>query len=142
MAVQKWTGLGTAVTVMSSELASLANGAIAEVALDNTSGLNIYGVFELVFSAGTAPTADSTCDLYRRLAPDGTNYEDGSASRPPANGALGSFVADNNTGPQRHVIADVVLFPGLQKIMLKNNLGYAFSGTCTLKFWPYNQQVS
>lgn len=148
MATVKWirSTRGTAglITLLTTELNSLANNAaaISASAITNTTELDQYADFELVFQHGSAPTADTTHDLYLVRSVDGTNYEDSSSSRPPAMGSVGSFVCDNTTSAQRKVIPSILLPPGDHKIMLVNKSGQAMASSAnTLKALVYNQQV-
>lgn len=142
MAEQKWVAPTAVANFMTTELNALATGSSAEVEYNNTSGLKLYALAELYFTHGSAPTADTTHDLYVKIAPNGTDYEDGSASRPPANGSLGSFVCDAVTSAQRKTVRDIVLYPGKNKIMVKNNSGQAMAGSGNImNLYIYGQQV-
>lgn len=148
MATQKWirSTRGTAglVSLLTTELNSLANAAAATSAsaISNTTELDMYVDFELVFQHGSAPTADTTHDLYLVRSIDGTNYEDATAARPPAMGSVGSFVCDNTTSAQRKYISGILLPPGDFKVMLVNQSGQAMAASSnTLKAVVYNQQV-
>jgi hypothetical protein len=141
MATSKWV-VGTLSTILTTELNSLANNAaVTSAALPNTN-LDTYADFELVCTHGVAPTADTTWDLYAVRQLDGTNYEDGTASRPPANGFLGSFVLDAVTSVQRHVLPGVMLPPYAYKLLIVNKSGQAAAATAnTLKQETYNMGV-
>ena len=141
MATSKWIA-GTLSTVLTTGLNALANGAgVVSAALPNTA-LDTYADLELVCTHGVAPVADTTWDVYAVRQVDGTNYEDASASRPPANGFLGSFVLDAVTSVQRKVLPGVMLPPGAHKLLIVNKSGQAAAATAnTLKMDTYNMGV-
>lgn len=134
----------TIVSVMTTELNSLANGsrAISSAIGADATAANLLGDFELAVTFGTAPTLDNTVDLYLVRAADGTNYEDGNATiRPASNAFAGSFQLRNVTTAQRIVIRDVPLPPGLWKAVVLNSSGQAFPASgSTLKVRPHNYQ--
>jgi hypothetical protein len=141
MAVSKWIA-GSLSTVLASELNSLANDAGVVSAAQPQTALDTYADFELVCTHGTAPVADKTWDLYLVRQLDGTNYEDASASRPPANGFAGSFVLDAVTSVQRKVLPGILLPPFAFKLLLVNKSGQAAAASAnTLKMETYNMQV-
>ena len=141
----KWSASSRSnpVSVLTTELNSLANdAAVTTGTFSNTTERDTLVDFELVVAYGTAPTADKTVDLYAIRQIDGTNYEDASASRPPANGFLGSFVLDNTTSTQRKQIAGVVLPPLTCKFLIVNKAGQAMAASAnTLKAYVYNSAV-
>ena len=144
MATQKWKTPATGSIILSStDLSALANGAgaLSTAAYDNGTNLNQYATFEWNGAIATAPTADKTLDLYAVYAPDGSSYEDQSASRPPAGSLIGSFVLDNTTSAQRKMIHGVMLLPAVMKFLLINNSGYALTGTNTVKIYTFNNEV-
>lgn len=148
MSTQKWiAGAITYATISGFDTAlnSLANDAgLASSALNNGTNLDMYA--DVVFNIaghGTAPTADKTHDLYIVRSLDGGSiYEDYSATRPPAYGSVGSFVLDNTSGAQVHVIPGILLPPGYFKFYIVNKSGYALTASGhTIKWITYNQQV-
>ena len=144
MATQKWIA-GSLTTLLTTELNSLANDAgVLTAEIDNTSNLDVYADIEYYMAGhGTAPAADTTHDLYIVRSVDATpNYEDYSATRPPAYGSIGSVVLDNTAGAQRKVIPSVLLPPYKFKIYIVNKSGYALAASAnTLKMRTYNLQV-
>jgi hypothetical protein len=141
MATSKWI-VGTLSSILTSELNSLANDAgVISAVLPNTL-LDTYADFELVCTHGVAPVADRTWDLYAVRQLDGTNYEDATAARPPANGFLGSFVLDAVTSVQRKVLPGIMLPPFAFKLLIVNKSGQAAAASAnTLKMETYNMQV-
>lgn len=135
----------TIVSVMTTELNALANNSrciSAAMGADATDA-NLYGDFELAWTHGTAPTDNTTIDLFLVRSADGTNYEDASSSiAPGANTYVGSFQERAVTTGQRKVIPDVRLPPGLWKaVILNNGTGQALSASGhTLKVRPHNLQ--
>jgi hypothetical protein len=141
MATSKWIA-GSLSTILATELNSLANDAGVISAVIPQTALDTYADFELVCTHGTAPVADKTWDLYAVRQLDGTNYEDASASRPPANGFLGSFVLDAVTSVQRKILPGIMLPPYAYKLLIVNKSGQAAAATGnTLKQETYNMQV-
>src|SRR5215471_14506151 len=127
-------------TLLSTELNSLGagSGSALGTEYDNSTNLFIYALFELVATYGTAPTADTTVDLYLCPAPDGTNYDNGSATVQPANHAVGGFTLRNVTTAQKYSLWGIVLPPTKFKLHVLNNTdqGMAASGN-TVKMIPY-----
>lgn len=146
MAAIKQLKYETIVSVMTTELNSLANNAraiSAALGADATDA-HLLGDWELVATLNPAPVVDTTLDLYLVRAADGTNYEDGDATVRPAAGAYaGSFQVRAVTTAQRMVIPDVPFPPGLYKaVLLNNGTGQALAATGnTLKVRPHNRQV-
>lgn len=135
----------TIVTVMSTELNSLANAgrAVSSAQGGDTSHAALFGDWELVVTFGIAPTLDAAIDLYLVPAVDGTNYVDGSASvRPAPNLYVGSFYVRNVTSAQRMAIRDVPMPPGLYKAVIANNSGQSFPASgSTLKVRTHSRRV-
>jgi hypothetical protein len=99
----------SAVTVLNSELSTLANNTLSGlsgsgtgVALDNTTNADLFANFEALLTFGTAPTVQTTLDLYAVPSLDGTNYAQ-IAGAPPTEGTylVGSFVVEALTTAQR-----------------------------------------
>lgn len=117
------------VTLSTTALNALASGAVVEIDVANTTENDITADLELAVTFGTAPTADQTIDFYWRRTLDGTTFEDSSASRPPANGGLGSMpVAGINTA-QRLILPGIIIPPLTSKLVLKNSTSQAFSAS-------------
>jgi hypothetical protein len=145
MATSKWIASTRTnpVSILGTEINSLANdAAVTSAVVSNTTEDDQYADFELVVTYGVAPVADKTVDMYLVRSVDGTNYEDGTAARPPAGGFVGSFVLDAVTSAQRKVLAGVMLPPLSFKILLVNKAGQAMAASGnTLKAFVYNQAV-
>lgn len=148
------TGYGTTVTVLSSELASLANGSLCGVSgsgsgvvLDNTTSHNLYADFELITGAlGGAPTVNNVFALYMSTSLDGTNYENtmaAGANTPDAGHLVGNFVVQSAvTTSQRLHIIGVKLTPGKHQFQLLNNSGVALpSSGASVVAYPYAMQA-
>ncbi len=132
------------VTCLSTELNSLANnsGALsAAISNDASDELDLYMDLELAVTFGTAPTADSLCEIYIVRTVDGTNYEDNSTEGRPRDGYVGGFVLDNVTSAQRLVLRQVPCPPRDFKVYLLNKSGQAFpaSGSTVGAFFYTNQ---
>ena len=136
-------------TVASTELNSLANAALALGAeYDNSSGLYLYGLFELNVTFGSNPTAGNTVDLYLIPAPDGTNYDDavtGASGTAPITTYVGGFPLRAVTTAQKVPLGLgltlVNLPPTKFKAFIVNKSGVAFpSSGSTVKMVPYRYQ--
>jgi hypothetical protein len=120
---------GTAVSLLTTELNSLANNTMCAagsavtnaIGTSNTDGY-VRGKLELVLAAysGT-PTAGSSFDVWFLKTVDGTNYEDGSSSvTPPRNPDVVVPVRAVASGGQR-VIVECWVPVGLFKPIGRNN---------------------
>ncbi len=139
----------TIVSVATTELNSLANNAGALCAeYDNSSGLYLYGLFELNVTFGSAPTAGNTVDLYIIPAPDGTNYDDavtGASGSAPITTYVGGFPLRAVTTAQKVPLGLgltlINLPPTKFKVFALNKSGQAFpSSGSTIKLIPYRYQ--
>ena len=147
MAVLKHLKYEAIVSVMTTELNSLANNARAISAAMGGDAVdaNLFGDWELAFTFAVAPTADTVIDLYLIRAADGTNYADGDATnRPPSNTFVGSYQVRAVATAQRITVPDVLFPPGLYKAIIYNNgTGQALTASGhTLKVRPHNRQVA
>lgn len=140
--------LGTNASLLTTELNSLANNslAVASAAYNNTVGGGggdgyTLGEFELVFTFGVAPTANTGLSVWLLGVPDGTNYEDGSSSITPARLADLVFPVRAVTTAQR-VVVRATIPPGNWKALVKNDgTGQALAASAnTLKLRPYTPQ--
>ncbi len=97
---------------------------------------------------GSAPTANTTCDLYVLESVDGTNYGDGTAGSSPVtstNHFVGSFVLRAVTTKQIINLRGVPLPATNFKVQLVNNGGQAIAGQNSgsrLKVIPVYEQYS
>lgn len=148
MATQKLSA-GAIQTIATTELNSLANAAAALGAeYDNTSGLYMFGLFELNVTFGSAPTAGTTVDLYIIPAPDGTNYDDavtGAAGSAPVTSFAGVFPLRAVTSAQKvpcGVASSLINLPPTKfKVFVINRSGQAFPASgSTVKMVPYYYQ--
>ena len=136
-------------SIATTELNALANNAGALGAeYDNSSGLYLYGLFELNVTFGTNPTAGNTVDLYLIPAPDGTNYDDattGASGAAPITTYVGGFPLRAVTSAQKVPLGLgltlINLPPTKFKAFLLNKSGQAFPASgSTLKMIPYRYQ--
>ena len=147
MTTQKWDPAAIT-SLLTTELNSLANGSTCALgtAYDNATNLYLFGMFELNVTFGSNPTAGSLVDLYIVPAPDGTNYDDGSATvTPPITNYAGGFPLRAVTTAQKIALGgplSLIWLPPLPfKILVKNNSGQAFpSSGSTVKLVPYRYQ--
>lgn len=145
MTILKQLKYETIATVMSTELNSLANNARAISAAQggDAADANLLADFELAVDFVSAPTLDTTIDLYLVRSADGASYEDGDASsRPSPDAYIRPFQVLGTTAAQRMILRDVPLPPGLWKAVIHNNgTGQAFPASgSTLKMRPHNYQ--
>ncbi len=157
MATTQEYAVGTTLTLLSTELnslatsATLAAGAISSVG--GTSGLfnntaaggslggYAFGRYELVLAApGGTLTVNTAANVWFLGTVDGTNYEDGSASVIPARRPdLVIPVRAASTAQRIAVIAP--LFPANCFVVLSHNTGQAWGATLnTLKVSPITWQ--
>ena len=131
---------GTATTVLSTGLNSLANNAlVASSAITLSTGEPGYQrcEAELVVTYGTAPTANTACVVWLLREIDGTNYEDGSSTVTPSRNPDLVFPLRAVTTAQRIVVTGD-LPPGSFVALLRNDStgqAMAASGN-TLKLRP------
>lgn len=149
MATIKLGAYGTAVTVLSTELNSLANAnlsAVSATPFDNSVNLNLYADFELLVTFGTAPTVGTTVDLYMATSLDLTNYEVMPATGTTAAQSwkrVGSFALETAGTAQRIHIWRVPLTAGKAEFQVFNNSGQAFPASgSTVKAYPYSLTVA
>lgn len=140
--------LGSISSLMTTELNSLANNALAAA---GSSYSNVQGGgggdgytlcdLELVVTFGVAPTANTGVSVWFLARPDGTNFEDGSSSVTPARLPDAVFPLRAVTTAQR-VVRRVALPWGVFTALLKNDgSGQAFASSGnTLKVLPVTPQ--
>jgi hypothetical protein len=144
--IAKWstTNLGT---VMSTELNSLANGALATSATpyDNSANLNLYADIEILLAA-LSPTAGASVSVYVLESVDGTNFPAQNAADLAKTSSQLFFVMPmGNTAStaQRTVLRNMPLSPAKYTVGLINNMGVplAASGN-TVKFLAYSVNLN
>lgn len=124
MPLERWEDPAAAVTVLSTQLDSLANNTRSALGaeFDNGSNLYVQVIAELYVDYGTNPTVNTTHDLYYVPAFDGTNYADGDASIVPAAALFCcAFQVQASTSPQRLVSQPFTMPPFIGKFLLHNN---------------------
>lgn len=122
---------GTGVSVLTTELNSLAAGAACTLsaAIDNATNLDVRVWFELNVTFGTGPTANTTVDVYLvPLNSDATNYGDYSTTGPVVDPKTygDSFVARAVTTAQRRVTGLIPLRARSFKVGVVNSTNQAF----------------
>lgn len=139
---QKWTR-GTADTVMSTELNSLASNsnAVKGSAVSLTTESYAMAEVELVVTFGSLPTANTAVSIWFLREIDDTNYEDGTSSITPNRNPDVVFAIRNTTNTQR-LIKTCALPPGTFKPLVRNDgTGQAFASSAnTLKIRPLTLQ--
>lgn len=147
MATEKQSTLTDRGSVLTTQLNSLATAtysALGSVEHDNSVELDVWGVAELNVTFGSNPTLNSPVHLYGIKAPDGTNYQDGTASlRPPDDTYLGTFQLYNNTSAQKLYTRPFRLLPVKYKFIVLNSSGQtmAASGN-TVELYTYNRTIN
>jgi len=146
MASVQWEQ-GTDVSVMTTELNSLANDGIAvSTEIDNSTDLYLFDDVEWHNQTwGGVPTAGAVIELYTVLEEfDGTGYEDGAdgTTTPPAANLAGVFNIRASTAPQTHILRQIPIPPQKFKYVVINKAGQttASSGN-TLRRVPYRYQT-
>lgn len=146
MSTFKWTGYNTPDTALTStSMNGLSSGGYSlGPAIDNTSGLYLYGDLVLVLSSAVTPPAGSipTVNVALLPSPDGTNYPT-SLSGTAGNLLVGVISSVASVATSVLVLRGIVLPPALFKIQVQNNLGVAFPATTTstCKLYRYNEQA-
>lgn len=140
----KWT-TPSIVTLLSTELNSLANGSITAASTAITSSVDIYADFELVL-ASLSPASPNYCTLYILLAIDGSNYPSATAAvlRNQPSQIICTFALDTTAATaQRVPVRNVMLSPGNYKFALDNQAGVALGATGnTVKMTTYNVNLN
>lgn len=142
MATQ-YTAADAPVTVLSTELNSLADATLASLSSaqsnDQTGEFDIMCDAELVIAAqGSARAADAVVELYIVPTLDGTNYPDTSTDELLAPYYVGSFPLDAATTSRRVVIEGLRLPNSDFKVGAKNDTGQAFAASgSTIKLARY-----
>lgn len=138
-----YTARGSAVTALTTELNSLANGAVstASAAQDNdTAGArDLYAQFEIYLAAqGTNRGAGAFVSLYLVPELDGTNYG-ATTDECLDNYFAGSASLDDAALAARYLVIDRVRLPvGDFKVLLKNNTGQTLAASAnTVKYRAY-----
>lgn len=132
----------TIVSVMTTDLNSIANNAYATSAAAGADGTaaNLLADWELALATLT-PTGTPLIDLWIIRSADGTNYED-NTTPPPSDSYVGSFEVSTGAGAKRLILRDRTLPPGLFKVVIRNRTGVAFNASGnTLKFRAHNLQT-
>ena len=145
MADIKWQDATAVVTLMTTELNSLATNARANIAHDNGTDLDLYGDFELNLGTITAPAdGDKIAELYIFPTIDGTNFPDpgtGTGDDPQAIFLVGVFAAVGTGTTPRLGIVGVPIPPRNARYLLKNVDATAFAASGnTLKVKKYKLQ--
>ena len=149
MATIKLAGYLSSVTVLATELNSLASGSVSGlsgagtgVILDNTTNLSLYVDLVLTVTFGSAPTAGNVCGLYMAYSPDGTNYDvmvAAGTTLPNSAKLIGNFVLETAGTAQIIVLQRIPLTPGKHKLQLVNSSGVAFPASgSTVVAYPYS----
>lgn len=134
MATIKHKAKESASTVMTTELNSLADDAMAitstAVSNDAAAELHLFGDFRLYLAAqGSARASDANVQMWILPEVDGT-YPYGSASlEPQPELVVGSFTFDAATNARYAVLRDIPLPPSDYHIILKNNSGQALASS-------------
>lgn len=139
----RWAPVGSVVTLLSTELNSLASAArVIGSAIDPTATGYLFGDLELAVTFGSAPAADTTyCELYFVRTVDGTNYANGSSSLAPKPPLLVAIFALDNQTANRIIVPEVTIPPTLYKALLINKSGLSFPASgSTVKLLPYSSR--
>lgn len=131
---------------------TLADAAVSVVGgeLDNSVNLDTYGWLELTTSTGdlfasAVTVANSTVDIYRVQAPDGTNYDNTPVTADIDEFPhlyVGSFPMATETGNVPIVIGPFLLPPTKQKYLVYNNgSGQTMQNTWEVNLYATNMEV-
>ena len=132
-------------SLLTTELNSLASaaGSALGTEYDNATNCFLYGLFELTATFGSSPTADTTVDLYLVPAPDGTNYDDGSATILAGNHIIGGWNIRAVNTAQKLAMWGVPLPPTKFKLNVLNNTDQAMAASGNIvKMIPYGLKAA
>jgi hypothetical protein len=142
--IAKWNTPGTLTTILSTQLNSLANGAMNSTAssdIANQTNLDLYADFEIVLGS-LSPTSGAYIGLYFLESVDGTNFPAQSDAdlRLTATQMLGAVpIGTTAATGQRVVIRNILLPPSLFRVKLDNQTGVALNASGnTVKIKPCN----
>jgi len=124
-----WNNNPSAVTLLSTELNSLANDSrVITAAIDNSIGLEQFADFELSIAAQSSTRdPNAAIEIYIIPSIDGINYPEDATVDPSVNMKVGSFVFSENTDADIDTILNILIPPGKFKILLKNITGQALA---------------
>lgn len=136
--------LWNAATSVSSGISSESVNAGANnlgTEIDNTTNKDRFLSFDLTFSCASAPTANTTIEVYILYAIDGTNYEDGDATpTDPTKNPAAAVAARNVTGAQRVAVTNIPIQPFKFKILIKSELDQNATSV-TLNAYTHNEDI-
>lgn len=145
--IGKWNAPSATVTVLTTELNSLANATLsaASAAIANQTNLDMYADLEVVLGS-LSPAAGAYVAIYIALAVDGTNYPapSGADIRLTSTQLLCTIpVGTTGSTAYRVAVRNVLLPPGTFKLYLDNQTGVtlAASGN-TLKLNAYDVNLN
>lgn len=145
--IGKWNAPSATVSVLTTELNSLANNTMsaASSAIANQTNLDIYVDIE-VSLASLSPGAGSYVALYIALAVDGTNYPAPSGADMRLSSTQLLCVIPTGVAAataQRIAVRNVVIPPGTFKIYLDNQTTVSLGASgSTVKFNAYNANLN
>ena len=144
----KWTTPEGIVTLMSTDLNSLANstsestGKVLSSAIDNLTDLYLLMNIEVVLASITSGSGSPYIGLWFLFQADGTNYETGSTTIDPAKAQHVVIpLKASYTGAQTVIIENIPIPPLPFKILLQNKAGAALASSGnTVKYRRHNEQ--
>jgi hypothetical protein len=150
------SGLGWTALFNSGDLNGMTNGqtVVSSVAdITNGTGLDQFmDISWLLIIASSTIAAGSGFSFYLYyLNQDGSHYGDGQAGTPgtPASitpsfppCAAGGIPAVASTTNMWGTVTGIIIAPGSFRVAIQNNCGFTLSGTQTVKFRSYNQNLN
>ena len=141
----RWGAPASAVSVLSTELNALANGAnaVTAAAIDADAARSMLADVYLTVTFAAAPSTGGYCDLYFLTSPDGgTTWSDGSASvDPQGSGQAAQFNLRPVTTAQVVKVERVPMPAADYKPLLRNRSGQAFPATgSTVRIVKYSPE--
>jgi len=144
MAFIKWSGATDRGTALTTELDALAAGSRSNAGSEiaNQTNKDKYAVLELTVDFVSAPAAGGFVRIYMVVAPDGTNYEDGSSSVDPgAHKVVRTIPVRADTAAQRLTSVPFLLSPYKTKFLLTNDTSQAFPASGSqVKLYTWNDE--
>jgi hypothetical protein len=137
----KWAAPASIVSVLTTELNSLANNTLSALGpvYDNAANKNRFIDIEVHLGSLT-PAAGGYVALYAALAVDGATY--GDAKREAMQQVIGVLNLDTAAAVKHTSLRNVPIPPVLMKFYLDNQTGVALAATLnTVKVVSYNEEL-
>lgn len=140
----KYTAENSIVTVLSSGLDALADGALAvssALSNDDAAEREIWAEFEVYVAEQASARSSATLELLILPTVDGTNYPDAVYGATADNYSVKTWNLDAAVTARYLTVTDIKLPPGDYKVAIVNDTGYALAATgSTVKMKTYSYE--